>query len=73
MAKSKRKSQKRPPRVEKDTGNSLGTEADGKLAPWEAEAIMSSDLPSGDPELTPPAPAADQSPDFHREDKKKAA
>jgi hypothetical protein len=43
------------------------------LSAAEAEAIMSADLPSGDPELTPPAPAADVSPDYPNSDKGKAA
>ncbi|MFL5812331.1 MAG: hypothetical protein ACJ763_02040 [Bdellovibrionia bacterium] len=60
---SKRPAAEQPTQVPKPE-----TETDGKLKPWEAEAIMSADLPSGDPELSPPAASGDQSPD-----RKKAA
>jgi hypothetical protein len=53
---------------ESETKTDPKTDTDGKLKPWEAEAIMSADLPSGDPELSPPAVSGDQSPD-----RKKAA
>lgn len=59
-----------------DQNSAFEAETDGKLSPAEAEAIMSSDLPSGDPELSAPAELGDQSPDFSRDSRgkpKKAA
>jgi hypothetical protein len=60
-------------KVKTDQKTDQKSETGGKLSPAEAEAMMSSDLPSGDPELSPPAEAADKSPDFSREKLDKAA
>jgi hypothetical protein len=57
------------PKIRRD----LETESDGKLTPAEAEAVMSGDLPSGDPELSPPAASGDASPDFVRDRIRKAS
>lgn len=56
-----------------DRKNDSEVDTGGKLSPAEAEAMMSADLPSGDPELSPPAEAADKSADFSREKLDKAA
>jgi hypothetical protein len=64
---------KKPPRANQQPAREIETEPNGKLSAAEAEAIMSADLPSGDPELTPPAPAADVSPDYPESKKGKAA
>lgn len=54
-----------------DQNSAFEAETDGKLSPAEAEAMMSSDLPSGDPELSAPAEEADQSPDYSRDSRGK--
>lgn len=63
-AKNESRSSKKAISSKKAESDEAAEKSGGKLSPSEAEAIMSADLPSGDPGLTPPAEAADQSPDY---------